>query len=36
MSKRAVYIVLICAGYVYVAFWTVYFVRAIGFAAANY
>jgi hypothetical protein len=29
MSKQAVFTVLICAGYVYVAFWTAFFVNAI-------
>jgi hypothetical protein len=28
MSKRAVFTVLICAGYAYVAFWTAFFVNA--------
>jgi hypothetical protein len=35
-SKKAVFVVLICAGYVYSAFWIVYFVHSIKLAAANY
>jgi hypothetical protein len=27
--RKAVFVVLICAGYAYAAFWTVYFVRSI-------
>jgi hypothetical protein len=34
--SKIVFIVLICAGYAYAAFWTVYFVRSIMAAAANY
>jgi hypothetical protein len=34
--RKAVFIVLICAGYAYVAFWFAYFIRAIALAAANY
>jgi hypothetical protein len=34
--SRIVFIVLICAGYVYVAFWVAYFVRVLVLAAANY
>jgi hypothetical protein len=34
--KKAVFAVLICAGYAYAAFWIVYLVHAIMLAAANY
>jgi hypothetical protein len=34
--RKAVFVVLIGAGYAYAAFWTVYFVHGIMSAAANY
>jgi hypothetical protein len=34
--RKAVFVVLIVAGYAYAAFWTVYFVHGIMSAAANY
>jgi hypothetical protein len=34
--RKAVFAVLIFAGYAYAAFWTVYFVHSIMAAAANY
>jgi hypothetical protein len=34
--KKAVYAALICAGFVYAAFWYLYLVRGIVAAAANY
>jgi hypothetical protein len=34
--RKAVFVVLVGAGYVYAAFWTVYFVHGIMSAAANY
>jgi hypothetical protein len=34
--RKAVFVVLICAGYAYALFWSVYFVRSIVLAAANY
>jgi hypothetical protein len=35
-SRKAVFVALICAGYVYSAFWIVYFVHSIKLVAANY
>ncbi len=34
--KKGVFIAVICVGYAYAVFWSVYFVRSIVLAAANY